>query len=223
MSKILFSVLCVILSLVCLFTFTRSAVGVEPLKTQELIEKVSSLRFDFKNTKKYIGDLKTTFEELKFPDWNEPLKYNMQSQDELRRQNGNIFTISSDDARFEGSVLITANGARYEVGEYRFSDGVYIVSLAFWDSYTLWDDVVASIKMLFNEKSSNEDGLLYGIMSSVVYVSSFCNYLLNLLTVFLQLIVVFLAMIKDALFFVFDLFVLLLYLLGVDTTAVLPT
>ena len=222
MSKILFSVLCVILSLVSLFTFVRAAFGVSPLSAQQLVEKVSTLDFDFSATKTHLTGLKRMFEEIEFPNYEEGYLVDSEKYDQesLRMEMMGAILVEGSYS-FDGSVLVCENGARFDADEYRIMvvNGVETVQVL--KVYTLGSFLLHTVKGWL-ASVDEEDSFLYASSQVLLQISGVIGYLADVLNLFLQLCIVVFALAKDSVFFVVDAVLLLLYFLGIDTTSALP-
>lgn len=219
MSKIIFSVLCVLLSFVLLFTFVRASFGVDRLGAKQLVEEVANLSTDFSRTKQNLQYLKDAFNKIEPPKWGK-LDFNTVTQDDLRRANGNSATFLLSDCEVKnGGILVVPNGAEYTSREYRISGGYVFITLGFFDRYTVFDDLFATLKDLINK----DDSLLSGILKSVLYINSFFKYFDSILSMFLELLLVIIALVKDTVFFVVDVVLFLLKMIGIDTAGKLPS
>lgn len=216
MSKIVFSVLCVLLSFVMLFTFVRASFGQDPLTAREFMTEVSKISNDFTSTKATLVKLKALLNDLDLPDWQSTTLEQIDINDLMFAYGWHAYLPRDQCTVLDDGSVIAPNGFTYTKWEVGFitNDEVEIV-LHF--SPRVWEGILA------DWFGGDDSGILSGIGKTISYIVDMLGFFLEVFLLLLSTIDVVFAAVIDTAIFVFDCILLLLYFLGVDGSSTVVT
>ena len=208
MSKIVFSVLCVLLSFVMLFTFVRASFGQDPLTAREFVTEVSKISTDFTTTKVALVKLKALLNDLDLPDWQSTTLEQIDTNDVMFAYGWSASLPRDQCTILDDGSVIAPNGFTYTKWEVGFitSDAVEI---NLYTSPRVWESI-------FAEWFGDDSSVLSGIGKTVSYIVDVLGFFLEIVLLLFSIIDVAFVAVIDTFVFVFDCILLLLYFLGAD-------
>lgn len=215
MSKIVFSVLCVLLSFVMLFTFVRASFGQDPLTAREFVTEVSKISTDFTSTKATLVKLKALLNDLDLPDWQSTTLEQIDTNDVMFAYGWSASLPRDQCTVLDDGSVIAPNGFTYTKWEVCLITNDE-VRIELYLSPRVWEGIFAD---WFGEDS----GILSGIGKTVSYIVDMLGFFMEIVLLLLSIIDVVFAAVIDTAIFVFDCILLLLYFLGVDGSSTVVT
>lgn len=215
MSKILFSVLCVLLSFVMLFTFVRASFDLKPLTARNFLNEVSNISMNFDSTESAFKKMKSLLGGLKIPEWKSSTLEEIDTDNKIFEYGWQFhFPIEKCEIKDDGSV-VAPNKVVYTKWEVDMitSEEVYF-NLYF--SPRVW-------KGVFSNWFGSESKILNGIAKALAYMVDFFTFFLDLALFLFSILDAIFVLLVDTVVFAIDCVLLLLHFIGLSEANTVAT